>query len=120
MLKCYAIMQKCNVALSLYCCNSCNGHVDSFFKHPSAYWTILPYRRVTSTNPEPTTVRGHCYQSEICRRITVTLLLPFYRAITVSSDNYSYCAKAIIVRSDNDFYEPRAIAIRSKNFSPQC
>jgi hypothetical protein len=68
------------------------------------------------------------------RSITVTLLLPYYRAITfhsyngskldraitIRSDNDFYDPRAITIRSDNDFYDPRAITIRSDNFSPQC
>jgi hypothetical protein len=54
------------------------------------------------------------------RSITATLLLPYCRTITFSSDNGSNLDRAITIRSDNDSYEPRAITIRSDNFSPQC
>jgi hypothetical protein len=54
------------------------------------------------------------------RSITVTLLFPYCRTITFSSDNGSNLDRAITIRSDNDLYEPRTITIRSDNFSPQC
>jgi hypothetical protein len=54
------------------------------------------------------------------RSISVTLLLPYCRAITFNSDNGSNLDRAITIRSDNDFYEPIAITMRSDNFFPHC
>ncbi len=68
----------------------------------------------------PKSVRAFVIKVRAVRRITVTLLLPYCRAITFSSDIGSNLDRAITIRRDNDFYEPRAITIRSDNFSPQC